>query len=506
MAALSKDAPVAVIGAGTMGAGIAQVAAQAGHPVLLFDTREEAAFEGRARLTDGLEKRAAKGKMTKAEVDAILTRIRIAESLDDLAPAKLAVEAVIEDAETKRQLFGDLEARLAEDAILASNTSTLSITALQRDLRRPGRCAGMHFFNPAQVMKLVEVIQGLNTAPEVAKVVAATAAAWGKKPVMVKSVPGFIVNRVARPFYSEAFRALQEGAADAATIDAVLMGCGGFRMGPFALTDLIGQDVNAAVTRTAFNAYSGAVRFLPALLQDELVAAGQLGQKSGHGIYDYRAGGAGATPRLHPAAPAPLKIAFATEAGPLADLAAALQAAGHSVATRADLPPAMMEVDGAFLTLTDGRLATERSAEAGRPVILLDHGRGAQKGQMVCLAAPDQADPEDLAKAAGLFQALGAEVAVIDDHPGMIVMRTVAMLANVAADAVRDGVAAPEDTDAAMLFGLNYPQGPLAWAEDIGRDWVFKTLENLAVTVGEDRYRPSQWLRRRVAAGVPLVG
>ena len=284
MSRLNNNSVIGVIGAGTMGAGIAQVAAKAGHPVLLFDAMEGAAQKGLDGIAKGLGRLVEKGKMTQDDVDALTGRIQIADSLQALAPAGLVIEAIVERLDIKQQVFGDLEDICGEDVIIATNTSSISVTAIGSKLKRPQNLVGMHFFNPAPIMKLVEVISGLDTDPAIADEIFELSAAWGKKPVMAKSTPGFIVNRVARPFYAEGFRVYQEGGADIATIDALLKECGGFRMGPFELTDLIGHDVNYAVTCSVFDAYYQDQRFLPSLVQLELVNAGHFGRKSGKGF------------------------------------------------------------------------------------------------------------------------------------------------------------------------------------------------------------------------------
>ena len=252
MAALAPSRVVAVIGSGAMGAGIAQVAAVAGYTVKLYDSRAEAVAKAIADIAQALNKQVAKQRMTAVDAAAAIARLQPALTLDDIAAARpgLVVEAIVENLDAKRALFAQLEAVVADDCLLATNTSSISVTAIAAGLRVPGRLVGMHFFNPVPLMALVEVVAGLATDQEAAHTVFDTAAAWGKSPVHARSTPGFIVNRVARPYYAEAWRLLAEGAADAATIDAVLRDAGGFRMGPFELMDLIGHDVNFAVTRS----------------------------------------------------------------------------------------------------------------------------------------------------------------------------------------------------------------------------------------------------------------
>ncbi|MGQ9370446.1 3-hydroxyacyl-CoA dehydrogenase PaaH [Azospirillum sp. ST 5-10] len=502
MAALERTASVAVIGCGAMGQGIAQVAAQGGHPVLLHDARPGAAAAARDAIAAALGRLVEKGRMAAAERDAVVARLVPVSGTADLAPASLLIEAVVEDLDVKRRLFAELEERVAADAILATNTSSLSITALAAGLARPERCAGLHFFNPAPLMALVEVVSGLQTDPAVAATLHHTAAAWGKSPVHARSTPGFIVNRVARPFYAEGLRLLQERAADPATIDAVARECGGFRMGPFELMDLIGHDVNFAVTGSVWRSYFHDPRFLPSLVQQELVEAGRLGRKSGRGFYEYAAGAERPPPATAAAAPAPARVVAEGDFGPAAALVERLRAAGVAVEERPATGEGRLRLDGVRLALTDGRTATERAAaEGGGPLVLFDLALDYAAAGRIALAPADGAGEAVTATAAGLFQALGMAVSVIDDAPGLVVMRTVATLANEAADAVLQGVASAADVDVAMTKGVNYPLGPVAWARRIGLARVLGVLEALQRTYGEDRYRPSALLRRAVAGG-----
>jgi 3-hydroxybutyryl-CoA dehydrogenase len=507
MAGLPSSAIIGVIGAGTMGTGIAQVAAQAGHQVLLFDAVVGAAEKGLARIAKDLDRLVAKGKLSTQEHAALVSRINPAHSLDDLAPAKLVIEAVVEDLEVKRRIFSQIEEICSEEVIPATNTSSLSVTAVGAKLKRPHRLVGMHFFNPAPIMRLVEIVSGIDTSPEVAERVYDTAKAWGKLPVYVKSTPGFIVNRVARPFYAEGMRVLQEGGSDPATLDAILHEAGGFRMGPFELMDLIGHDINFAVTGSVFTAYFNDQRFQPSLLQQELVSAGYLGRKTGRGFhfYEHEEGFERSKPNTAERGPQPTAVIIHGPLGIAEPLVNLIEEKGIRVERRQG--EGFIQVDRMFLALSDGRFATQRTVEEGLAnLVLFDLALDYTKASRIALAAADQTNPGAVAAACGLFQALGKQVSIIDDIPGMVVMRTVCMLANEGADAVNQQVCSVEAVDMAMQNGVNYPRGPLQWAESIGLPFVLRVLDNLARTYGEDRYRASPLLRRKVFAGATFYG
>ncbi|HAA44036.1 MAG: 3-hydroxy-acyl-CoA dehydrogenase [Halomonas sp. 54_146] len=511
MSALPTSAVIGVIGAGAMGAGIAQVAAQAGHSVILHDNQAGAAKAGIDNIRRQLEKRAAKGKMTQGDVDNIIARLQPADAIDALADSRLVIEAIVENLEIKRQVFAQLEALCSPDTLLASNTSSLSITSIAANLERPERMAGMHFFNPAPVMKLVEVVSGLATSTEVAETLYATATAWGKVAVHASSTPGFIVNRVARPFYAEGLRLLQEGASDAATLDALLRQAGGFRMGPFELMDLIGHDVNYAVTRSVFDAYYGDTRFEPSLVQQALVEAGRLGRKSGQGFFDYsleghREGQREGTAKPQPkfAAPAQAELpplVVQGDSGVIAPLLERAQEAGLEVVRRESLQQdgtARLYLGDLVLALSDGRCAAERAVNEGlEALVLFDLCLDYRSASAIALSASHTASPEVCKLATAFFQRLGVDVVWLTDTPGLVVLRTVAMLANEAADAVLQGVCSAEDGDLAMQAGVNYPRGPLAWADALGVPFIHRTLTHLQQSYGEERYRSSFLLRRK---------
>jgi 3-hydroxybutyryl-CoA dehydrogenase len=499
-------ASIGVVGAGTMGAGIAQVAAAAGRRVLIADAVPGAAERAVAGIRDRVKAQVAKGRLSLDPDTLDLTAV---DSADYFAGCEVVIEAIIEDLAAKRALFAELETVVAADTILASNTSSLSPTALAAGLEHPERLVGLHFFNPVPAMKLVEVISGLATAPDVAAAAADLAAAWGKTVVRSTATPGFIVNRIARPFYAEAWRLYEEHATAAQNIDAVLTGAGGFRMGPFALMDLIGHDVNEAVTRSVWAAFGYDPRFAPALAQRALVEAGWLGRKSGRGMYP--ADGAPA-PTPAPAAPSPEVVIEHAAHGAdgerrpsplraLLDRARVAAVPGDRDDTGAGLPDGLIELpSGAVLTQCEGATATSLSAAFGRSVIVVDRVLDPATATAIAVAPSDGCPPAGLTEATGLLQAAGLDVYVIEDTPGLIVARTVAMLANLAADALASRVASEPDIDTAMRLGVNYPLGPLAWARQWGIGTVLRILDSLDNWYRDGHYRPSPLLRRTALA------
>lgn len=457
---------VAVIGSGTMGAGIAEVAASHGHPVLVYDIAAEAVFRAIDGIRERLTSRAARGKLSPEACGQILARLTPVTDIDALAAADLVIEAASERLEVKKALFAKLAEICPAKTLLTSNTSSISITAIAADVTHPERVAGLHFFNPAPVMKLVEVVSGLATSPEVADALCELALNWGKQPVRCQSTPGFIVNRVARPFYSEAWRALEEQVAAPEAIDAALREGAGFPMGPLELTDLIGQDVNFAVTCSVFNAFWQERRFLPSLVQQELVLAGRLGRKSGKGVYDWQ--------------------------GDRPD-AKWLDAVSDSARHGERKSDGVTEIDGVLLVETQGETAQSLALRHGRPVVVVDRMERDVAVIAVAASNPDSANQ----KAIGWLQQQGKRVMQIADYPGLLIWRTVAMIANEALDALQKGVASEKDIDTAMRLGVNYPSGPIAWGERLGWQRLLALLENLQRHYGEERYRPCSLLRQR---------
>jgi 3-hydroxybutyryl-CoA dehydrogenase len=483
--AIAANSPVAVVGAGAMGTGIAQVAAQAGHPVILIDTNDEALERSRNSLEKSLQGVVGRGKMTEAEAAEITARIVRTTDMTGASTARLAIEAVVERLDVKQDVFARLAAAMAPDAVLASNTSSLSIEALAAGVPRPGRFIGLHFFNPVPVMKLVEVIPGARSAPAVVDAVEAAMKRWGKVAARVRDVPGFIVNRVARPYYAEAFAAWGEG-IQPGSIDAALEGAGGFRMGPLSLTDLIGQDVNYGVAVNVHDSYRGKTRFRPQPAQRALAEGGKLGRKSGEGVYTYPTGRPEPTYVVSTTPLPPIEVA--PEQREIGPLVAALRAEGIACSLNARLAPDTLRVGSTVLAIGDGRTLSER----GDADVLLDHVRDFAGASGVVIAARTSEAAET---AAALFAAVGKRTLALPDRPGLLVLRTLAQLANAAADAALDQVASPDDIDKAMRFGANHPEGPLEWAERFGRERVADALMHIAQGLGDAIYCPSPYFR-----------
>jgi len=500
---------VLVVGAGIMGLGIAQVAAQAGHAVQLFDARQGAAQQAAARLGATLDGLVAKGRLAADAAEAALSRITPLVALEEAQRIDLVIEAIVEDLGAKRALFQQLESLVDAQCVLATNTSSISVTAMASGLQHPGRLVGMHFFNPVPLMKLVEVVSGLHTDEAVAEAVFELARHWGKTPVHARSTPGFIVNRIARPFYAETLALLHEQAATPQVLDACLRAAG-FRMGACELMDLIGHDTNFAVTQAVYEANFQDKRYQPSLVQREMVEGGLLGRKSGRGFYRYQGDGVGAPPLPVVLHDAPVSagavsvhgqgaIADALEAGAAATLAP--QGWGPSRVT--DSSWCGLAIDGARLVLTDGRTAAEMARVLGcidvavfdRPMRL-----PSPRGAALAFALAPKAGAAWRSQSAAWLAALGFAPLRLADAPGLVVARTLAMLINEAADAVQQGVCAPDAADAAMKLGVNYPAGPFEWLAEWDAREVVRLLDALDAHHRGERYRVSPWLRRAADA------
>ncbi len=504
MGALPLETVVGVIGAGTMGAGIAHVAAAAGHRVVVYDQDDGVAAKAIEGIGVRLDRSVERGRID--EESALVTKGNLVAgtSMDDLALCGLVIEAIIEDLDIKRIVLGGIEEIVSPHAILATNTSSLSVTAIAAELQRPERCIGMHFFNPAPVMRLVEIVHGAVTDPDVASSVFETAEAWGKTAVHTKSTPGFIVNRVARPYYGEALRLLSEGAADVVTLDAVYTECGAWRMGPFTLLDLIGLDVNLDVSKSVYARTFNDPRFAPSYVQQSLVDAGHLGRKSGQGFYEYGPDTVEPEPTTAPDHGLDKEVVVHGDPGALGALVDRWSMRGISVTHVAG--DGLISVGDIQLRLTDGRSATRLVSEGVAPpnTAVMDWVHDWNTTSRACIAAASTCSRSSLGTLVGALQAAGFRVTVIEDSPGLVVARTLATLASVAGDTVLHGIASVDAIDTAMRLGTNYPSGPLQWAARVGYGRVVDVLDHLVEAYGEERYRASLWLRRAAQGERPV--
>ncbi|TDO51611.1 3-hydroxybutyryl-CoA dehydrogenase [Kribbella sp. VKM Ac-2527] len=484
------DPHVCVIGAGTMGRGIAQIAVAAGHAVSLVDPD---AGQLQAAVADIRSRLNRKHPELATDLE---TRLLCAKSIDAVPAAAdtLVVEAVVEDLAVKATVFAQAWDHFGPGCLLATNTSSLSITEIAAATADPTRVVGLHFFNPVPVMRLVEVIRGLDTDQEVVARVAALARSWGKEVAHVRSAPGFIVNRVARPFYGESLRLLEEQTASAEIIDEVLRGAGQFRMGPFELMDLIGNDVNFTVTSTVWRAFNFDARYAPSQLQAELVAAGRLGRKSGRGFYRYDLDAD--RPQPPPAtsrADCPERVVMH---GDSPQLAALLERAGITPQAGETGQTPSVEFPGqGMVVVTRGCTAQLESSSLGAPVAVLDLCLDPSTVDRLALASTD---PDLLASLVALLSRAGVAAFPIADAPGLIVARVMSMIANEAWEAAHQGIATTEDIDSAMILGTNYPMGPFRWSEEWTPAVVLQVLDELATEYRDPRYRPS--IRLRAAA------
>lgn len=484
---------VGVIGAGTMGQGIVQLALQAGHCVILVDQSQKQLEDARTSLDALFTKFVKKDKVTQQEKDNWLEALVLSDNSNKLVDAKLVIEAIVERLDVKKQVFSELESIVSHDAILATNTSSLSVTAIASCLEKPERFIGLHFFNPPGIMPLVEVIDALQTYVKTTQTCMDLMQSWGKSPVRCKNTPGFIVNRVARPFYVESFRLLEDQIITPANLDASIRSAG-FKMGPCELTDFIGQDINYAVSCSLFDSLFYPAHLRPSYIQGSLIEAGFLGRKSGKGFYEYDDHASQSKTTQYNSSNTNEKsvgfLAYGRHPWVNEQLNSKNAEITNSISILEDAPLlghliGVLEKN-VHLYASDGRLAADWEESLQVPVVLVDIKHPDKQAATVAIAA----GPAAAAVMSGrLPKSLGnLDWMLVADYPGLINLRIISMIINEAVICATQGIATPEGIDSALKGGVNYPLGAFEWLDFIGVDVVVNTLSALRRMYGGGSY------------------
>jgi 3-hydroxybutyryl-CoA dehydrogenase len=506
---VSRPETIAVIGAGTMGAGIAQLAAVAGARTALYDRDRDALGRGLELIASNLERQVAKGRMSAEDATAARGRLVAIDNLGEISDVQLVVEAAPERLDLKLDLFRELDDCVAKDCVLATNTSSLSVTEIASVVSNPGRVVGLHFFNPAPLMRLVEVVAGEASASDALALARGIGEAMGKCVIDAQDIAGFLVNRVNRPYSLEALRLVEEGVATFEQVDRITRMGGGFRMGPFELMDLIGLETNHAVAESLFRATYGEPRYRPSPLTARKIAAGRLGRKTGCGWYTYAANGTSAA--KDPAPPPtgggdgrPLRILGDIPlAGEIADAA---RGGGWLVGDHPD-PWLTIDCDGRgeppgtprLLALVHGSLHRLDPTAAGF------HSLGPFEGcHLIELTSTVATPAETVRRSEEFVRTLGRHPEHVGDAPGLVLGRIVCQLINEAAFLIGEGNGSPQDVDAGMTLGVNHPQGPVSWSQIIGTEHARSVLEALGAERSQERYRVAPLLTERAALGAAL--
>ena len=516
---------LAIIGTGIMGMGIAQIAAQAGIQVLLFDAKAGAAEQGRQSLQATLEKLAAKGKFTDEQLQSTLANLTVIENIAKIAEADVVIEAIVENLEIKQQLFKQLESIVPAETILATNTSSLAVTAIASDCEHPERVAGFHFFNPVPLMKIVEVIPGISTKPSVVETLTSLAKRMGHLGVVAKDTPGFIVNHGGRAYGTEALKILGEGVASFEDIDRILREGAGFRMGPFELLDLTGIDVSHPVMESVYNQYYSEPRYRPHPLTRQMLIGKKLGRKVGEGFYYYTENKKqdGQKVTVDPSKQLPFKTD--------SDIS------NLSVWIGADLAEDKQQLVD-YLNANGITIDDNEKPNSDSLILLAIYGDDTTNAAIRYQVNPKQAVAIDMltdlskhrtlmpsivtqdnfvAQAYALFgrnnkfdkssnegSNASVDATLITESTGFVAQRVVSMVINLGCDIAMQGIASPEDIDNAVKIGLGYPYGPISWGNELGAKRILLILERIYGLTGDPRYRPSPWLQRRAKLNISL--
>jgi len=493
-----------IVGAGAMGRGISQIAAQAGSTVSLFDMQADTARAAQLAVFSQWDKLRDKGRLDAAQTDLYKSRLLCTSSLAELSGSDLIVEAVVERLDVKAELFAELEGLVRPSTVLVTNTSSLSVTAIAAQLKRPDQFAGYHFFNPVPLMKVVEVIAGLKTGADVCSDLSAYARQMGHTPVQAQDSPGFIVNHAGRGYGTEALRIVGEGIADFATIDRILKDQLGFKLGPFELMDLTALDVSHPVMESIYHQYYEEPRYRPSVITAQRLAGGVVGRKAGEGFYRYQSGIA----QIAPEAPAPQvddmpPVWVSTRAARRSELLLLLKNLGARIETGASPSPEALSFV-APLGFDVTTVAVVERLDPARTIgidMLMDDASSKRR-----VLATNPATRADMRRAAHALMARdGKAVSVIRDSGGFVSQRVVATIVNIACDICQQNICSPADLETAVTLGLGYPLGPLAMGNLYGPTNVLEVLFNMQTVYGDPRYRPSPWLRRRGAIGLSLL-
>ncbi len=497
---------IGIVGSGAMGRGIAQIAALGGLTVRLFDTNPQAVAAARDHLSDTLNKLAAKGKIKEADAHDALARVHAAGQTSDLADCDVVIEAIVEKLEVKRELFRDLEAVVGERCILASNTSSLSITSIAAGCARPERVAGFHFFNPVPLMKVVEVIDGLRGDPTAGDALMDLARRMGHTPVRAKDMPGFIVNHAGRGMNTEGLRIASEGVASFADVDRIMRQQAGFRLGPFELLDLTALDVSHPVMESIYHQFYEEPRFTPSPITGTRLAGGLIGRKTGEGFYKY-VDGKQQTPDEAPAPTQLPRRVWISRASHSAREQVLKIIAKSDVGVTIDTgstpaPDSLIIVTPLGHDATTDALAENLDATRVVAIDTLFPLDTVARRTLMTTPATTRAS-RDAAHA--LFAADGVPVTVIRDSTGFVAQRVVATIVNIGCDIAQQQIATPGDIDLAVTLGLGYPHGPLTLGDTLGAKTILTILRNMYSVLGDPRYRPSPWLARRAQLGLSLT-
>ena len=497
---VSEIKTIGVVGAGTMGRGIVQLFAQAGHVVLCHDAQPGAAAKAVDQVDGMLQKLVDKARLSATELERIRTRMRACSALEELVGCDVVIEAIVEDLKAKRDLFRALEGVVGEEAILASNTSSLTVSDIAAGCARPERVAGLHFFNPVPLMKVAEVIAAVRTSHSAVKTLCEITQGAGHRAVVTADQPGFLINHAGRGLYTEGLRIVEEQVATPAEVDDVLREALGFRMGPFELLDLTGLDVSSKVMTSIYEQFHHEPRFRPSALVAPRVAAGLFGRKAGEGWYRYEAGNQ-VKPPMRPVPP--LRVGLAVWIDPVGDQSTELNALARRAGARVVTDHSQADVTMVQPWGVDATHAAIALGLDASRCVAVDPMTPFGLRRTLMLTAITEPDARDAAHA--LLACDGVPVTLIGDSPGFIAQRVMASIVNIAANIVQRGIGSVEDLEDAVRLGLGYPRGPLAWGDLLGADRVLAILQAQVRLTGDPRYRPSPWLTRRVALGLPLT-